>query len=345
LKRDPLLLLILSSIGLPACGERADGAACLTVAPGTTECPAAKDVDTDALYVPNSCDGERIVSVEGAGTLVESWYGIYDTASTPDLSCCYEAILVDPKPGQECVIGRPYREGADAEVAVIADAVRRDDWTGGRSGGPMRGTDAPRARAWGEAGLFEHASVASFARVSLELAAHGAPADLLRATHAAAMDEIDHAERCFAQARRFGADPVGPGCVPFAAPIVPGRELALIAADTVRDGCLGETVGALLAREAARRAEDPAVRESLLAIAADEERHAALSWRIVAWALRKGGHEVREAVVAAFSTPPAPADIGELALRAGVDVEPLRAVARAAGATVVGPAAEAMLAA
>jgi hypothetical protein len=126
---------------------------------------------------------------------------------------------------------------------------------------------------------------------------------------------------------------------------VPGRELARIAADTVRDGCLGETVGALLAREAARRAEDPAVRESLLAIAADEERHAALSWRIVAWALREGGHDVREAVVAAFRAPPAPADIGELALRAGVDVESLRAVARAAGAKVVGPAAEALLAA
>jgi hypothetical protein len=44
---------------------------------------------------------------------------------------------------------------------------------------------APRAL-W--RALFQHASVASFARFSLELLALGAPPDLVAAAHAAALD-------------------------------------------------------------------------------------------------------------------------------------------------------------
>ena len=55
----------------------------------------------------------------------------------------------------------------------------------------VRGALAAR---WRDNGLAEHASVASFSRHSLQLMALAAPADLVEATHRAAIDEISHAK-------------------------------------------------------------------------------------------------------------------------------------------------------
>jgi hypothetical protein len=55
--------------------------------------------------------------------------------------------------------------------------------------------------------------------LSLQLAALGAPADLLRRTHEAALDEVRHAERCYSLASDFGAERYSAGAIPaFAAP-------------------------------------------------------------------------------------------------------------------------------
>jgi hypothetical protein len=62
---------------------------------------------------------------------------------------------------------------------------------------------------------------------------------------------------------------------------VPGNQTVL----TFREGCVGETVAALEAREALDRASDPEVRSVLERIAEDEQRHAELAWRFVRWAL------------------------------------------------------------
>src|SRR5205814_4301213 len=54
----------------------------------------------------------------------------------------------------------------------------------------------------------------------------------------------------------------------------------------VAEGCVGETLGALLAAEQLRLASDPEVRRILQRIAKDELRHAELAWTFLAWALR-----------------------------------------------------------
>src|SRR6185369_6085591 len=75
--------------------------------------------------------------------------------------------------------------------------------------------------------------------------------------------------------------------------------LAELAAETFADACAGETVAALALREAAAAPCDPIVRDLLSRIADDEERHAELAWRTVAWALTAGGAPVRDALTAA----------------------------------------------
>jgi len=122
----------------------------------------------------------------------------------------------------------------------------------------------------------------------------------------------------------------------------------------VEEGCVGETLGALIVQEQHRAAVDPVVKRALSEIADDEARHAELSWRIVRWAIEQGGPRVFEAVQSAFRTaieqaaknqalqPMARAGLGE---HGRLDsAETSRAIERGI-AEVVRPCAEALLSA
>lgn len=83
-------------------------------------------------------------------------------------------------------------------------------------------------------------------------------------------------------------------------PVCDRPDLASIAAATVIEGCIGETLAAALASAQLDQASDPEVRAALQRIADDEARHAELAWRTVTWALVNGGDDVRRAVSEAF---------------------------------------------
>jgi hypothetical protein len=200
--------------------------------------------------------------------------------------CCYHWF--------EYCSGRPLREDGEHLVAQVRAG---DEWSVSlaRCEGEIDpATRRALAEAWLADALAEHASIAAFARVTLELMAHGAPPDLLRATQSAALDEIDHARRCFALAGRYGGSPVEPGRIETPPPRA--GDLARLAVDTFVEGCVGETIAALVAERALTRAVDPEVRSSLAQIADDEARHAALAWRTLAWAIERGGDPVRAAL-------------------------------------------------
>ena len=87
------------------------------------------------------------------------------------------------------------------------------------------------------------------------------------------------------------------------------RELSAIVAETVVEGCIGETLAALQAQAQLNVTTNPAVRAALAATVEDETRHAELAWRVVAWAVREGGPSVRAVAERAFSefrAPPPP---------------------------------------
>ncbi len=265
--------------------------------------------------------------------------------------CCYE---VDVENSSGLLSGRPYVEGAAARTAVEQRGAPAGAWSAAANAPRVDGlSPAQRARlaaAWTTDGLVEHASIAAFGRVALELLAAGAPADLLAETHRAALDEIEHARLCLSLAGAYAGEPVAPAPFPFDGRVEVSADLPAIAARAVREGCIGETLAAVQAAEQLARAEDPAVRAALARIAEDESRHAALAWRTVAWALRQGGAPVRAAVEEAFAAPlalpagDADADDAVLAAHGRLDAPALRAaVARAMG-EIVRPCAAALLA-
>jgi len=95
---------------------------------------------------------------------------------------------------------------------------------------------------------------------------------------------------------------------------------------TIEEGCIGETLAAMIAGEQASVALDARVKTAFDQIAADEARHAALAWRIVRWvldrdpSLRSSARSTFERLLAR-----APALGGE---NPGVDAEQYRAHGR-----------------
>jgi hypothetical protein len=163
---------------------------------------------------------------------------------------------------------------------------------------------------WRENGKTEHASVAAFARLTLDLIALGAPPVLITSSNQDALDEIRHAEICFSLARALDGKSVSPSPFPQAqrvAGLPRSRTLALaqLAVDSLIDGALHEGVSARIIAKLAQRCEVAGIRVALKEIAADEGRHAAHGWAVVGWCLDEGGQPVAEALHGALRVLPA----------------------------------------
>lgn len=268
----------------------------LEVEPGDP-CPEASD---DLSVAAGTC------SLQWAGTtcgfvgrgregVVSDDYGGW-TASTriegePVDLCEYEAVF-EPT-GYTC--GRPLLVG---DQPIVADVVADPSWADGPLP-DLRGlSDADRQRlgeAWLAAAQLEHASVASFARFALDLLRIGAPPELIRDAHDAALDEVRHARLCFGLASAYLGRRVGPGRLPVDEVVLSG-DRADFAEAVVREGCVGESLAAIDAAARRSLARDPAIRDVLATIEADEARHAALAWRTLAWLLATDDGAVRARV-------------------------------------------------
>jgi hypothetical protein len=77
-------------------------------------------------------------------------------------------------------------------------------------------------------------------------------------------------------------------------------DLHAILEGLIVEACVGETLAAIEAHEAARWAEDPVVAAVLERIAADEWRHAQLGWRALGWLLSQGDAQLRAFALARF---------------------------------------------
>ncbi|MEP7123159.1 MAG: ferritin-like domain-containing protein [Byssovorax sp.] len=252
-------------------------------------CPDAADAVTTIMGVISPC--ATFVAVVSGPTLQGTL-------------CCYE-VEVMPFP---CYVGRTFF----LDDGVVKASLRKGGrWRAGSApsvaGMPER-TRSALAEAWARDGLFEHASVASFSRFTMQLLALGAPADLVRDTQLANVDEVQHAELCLGLASAYFGEPVEPTALPFPAAILIEPDLASIAAEAAMEACIGETVATVQAMEALANTTDPAVREVLRATVDDEARHAELGWRFLAWAIDTGGEATRQAVIRSFASfcPPAP---------------------------------------
>jgi hypothetical protein len=244
-------------------------------------------------------EGKRTLPGYGMGSYW-SWANFDDAASSEKAksgakdSCCYQV-------GRLCGGGRPL---LDEGRPIVASTKKGRAWSGETIGqAPIdRARDEREAlgEKWLRDALFEQASVASFARASMELLAIGAPPELVEACHRAALDEVRHARLCFAMASRYLQREIDPGPMPMPSPRA--CSIVDVARNTFVEGCVGETISALDATRRAETESDPVAADVLRSLARDEESHAALAYETIACCIAMGGRAVASALRALMDT-------------------------------------------
>jgi hypothetical protein len=204
---------------------------------------------------------------------------------SPSTRCqIYSADSTSP-PARKClgapVCGRPFLVAGEARLATAFRAnPRRDPETA------LLDTDTGRrlAEHWTRIGLMEHASIAAFARFTLQLLSLGAPMELVSASNEAQADETRHTAMAFEFAAAYAGTRVIAGPIDLRGAFAT-QSVEEILRTTIQEGCCGETFASMEVGEAARVATVPKIRAALASVAADESRHAVLAWRTVKWIL------------------------------------------------------------
>jgi hypothetical protein len=234
-------------------------------------------------------------SVDPDGALTSAWgpcpeddFCDYSATLTcgPELArtdaCCYimtdlEMICWSP--------GRPFMvNGQPQQVDCVSD----NGWTTEASFDTGRLNREQRRRLgahWKRMALAEHASVAAFARFTMQLMSIGAPADLVAQATRAQGDEIRHALDCLTVASELSDETLGLGGLNIEGALTNATDVNNILIDTIREACVNETVSAAQCQAAADEAQEPTIKAMLTQIAIDEQRHATLAWRTVRWIL------------------------------------------------------------
>ena len=294
-----LRLRIFAAIGAGGAASLGCGAKTGLLVPETTDVATPADASAPETQLDSSSSDTDALAEDAVD-------GSSDACGTTGIPC---KTASDCCPGLECRLGtcretirRPFLVGSSLRSAAVA---ARDDWhLGGASPPPNLDSTTTRALAseWLRDALEEHASIAAFARFTLHLLSVGAPPGLILASQSAARDEVRHARACFALAKRYGGRDVGPAALSLEG-VLPPMSLAEIAALTAEEGCVGETLGALLAERQLATTTDPWVRDVLTRahLVADECRHAELAWSFVSWAVVHGDERVERAVHEAIS--------------------------------------------
>ena len=180
------------------------------------------------------------------------------------------------------------------DAATIVECVSCQGITGRRPLGlrrRSRSAGTPLAEYFESMAHLEEASVRAFRDLEQWLTRLGAPLRLSRAARRSAGDERRHARAAARLARRFGGTVMRPRVRRVAAPTL----FELLEDDAI-EGCVNETLGALLATWQAETAGDADVRCMLRSIAVDETRHAALAWEILAWGTERLSQSERRRV-------------------------------------------------
>jgi hypothetical protein len=283
-----------------------DGTACLTaedlaVCEATVAEPPASGFriirTTDRRGVADRASADEVAGLLGPvntpqEALIVVWHAGYDVycgdvdnVAVREVGDGYEVYATRITSDCPVSVSRYHLHvSADGTVTVLGEEVI--EMSGGCIGrrpeglvttGPERTASLPGE--WlAEVAHLEASAVDAFRVLADELRMHGAPGELVDAALRAADDEVRHAEQMTDLARRFGGEPK-----PAEVESRPPRDLWAMALDNAVEGQVRETFGAMIGTYQSLAAADPRLQSTMCGIAADETRHAGLSWKIAEW--------------------------------------------------------------
>lgn len=193
--------------------------------------------------------------------------------------------------GSDAGVAEQDRITVHATIPPVPCEGRRPACDRGVAAPEPRRASTPLGDWLARAAYLERRSVPAFQRLAEELRAHGAPEELVTNAGRAVADERRHARVMVSLARRWGAVPARAPRRPRVKPVP--RPLAAIANENAAEGCVRETLGALLACWQATWSTDRRIRAAMRVIARDEAQHAELAWRVHGWARTRLGAPAR----------------------------------------------------
>ena len=229
--------------------------------------------------------------------------GIINLLYYPSVRLCFIQILyifnleidrsqeIEPRTMEQPLVmdGRPFIVEGNLRKAASQTNINDDvngaaSWANGWSPSTMPNSSFKTEIGirWLDQAEAEHASVASFARHTLQLISLGAPTQLLDFSQKASEDEIEHSKISFGFASSFIGSTFGPGPLNVEGSLRK-MDVAEMIRSVIHEGCIEETIAAVKGRFKENAAQDTAVKNALSQIASDETNHAQLAWDTVYW--------------------------------------------------------------
>jgi len=200
----------------------------------------------------------------------------------------------------QVVVGRPFLDDEGQIIQAEAEIVPTSDWAIDDIAEKVQSEEVIQrevppsyAADWTNRALGEHASIASFAAFTIALMTNNAPASLIEDALLAALDELRHARTSFDMASLLSKQVIAPTELPSTTHNFE-HDLESLALAAAREGCIDETISALLAAAEVQQLSNEdsnslpfSWKEKVEIIATEEAKHSALAWRTIHWACSK----------------------------------------------------------
>jgi hypothetical protein len=270
--------LILVSIGIPTLSGCLSGKGPISSVagcdPDTSELDIQSDVTVDDVdyvlnnwgYITSVDDIDCEALCRGMNSQIDGWETDVDTCDYELDVDAYNQALEDTATDGSMVVGNISCQGTKFEY-----------YCEGRR--PLGFQDQDSAY-YAKSAQLEAASVIAFVQLAKQLQGFGAPTELLERCLSAAKDEIHHAQMLATVAKQRKET------IPRIVMEETSEDILTIAIHNACEGCIFETWSALEAALKSDRAE-PSLRGMYAQIAADEMKHAQLSWDIHAWLVQQ----------------------------------------------------------
>ena len=183
--------------------------------------------------------------------------------------CCY--VLTDFE-YMEWAEGRPFTVDGHARLAECGSP---NGWAQAIDWNPPALAPALHEQ-WSPTGPRPHSSSTPLwhlSRFSMQLMAIGAPAGLIAEATRAQSDGIRHARIALGIASTLSGEELGLASLPIDGALAGASDVRSILVDTIHEACVNETVSAAQCQAAGEASNDPFIKEALLTIAEDEQRH------------------------------------------------------------------------
>lgn len=152
------------------------------------------------------------------------------------------------------------------------------------------------ARVWRARTRAEYLAITTFAFLTVDMVAAGAPPDILSFAHQAAIDEIRHTEMCLRMTQIYAGETPTPDPDLSGLPNDPALpKLHQAVTNSMLINCVVETFACTILAVVLEQTTDPCAHAVLKRILSDEVGHARLGWAFLRWGIDTGGNGVIKA--------------------------------------------------